>query len=127
ATSTVAFGNANLEILALGQQGLPSQAGNTNKVLATTGTNPTWADTLYLTKTYIGNSQGQAADTFEEAAGLTDVMGVYTASSADFAQLSLANLSNGANASGDVIIYTADGTNDSGFIDMGITSNDFDA
>lgn len=127
ATSTVAFGNANLEILALGQQGLPSQAGNTNKVLATTGTNPTWASTLYLTKTYIGNSQGQAADTFEEAAELTDVMGVYTASTGDFAQLALANLSNGANASGDIIIYTADGSNDSGFIDMGITSNDFSA
>lgn len=127
ASSSVANGNANLEIIALGQAGLPSQTGNTNKVLATNGTTTSWASTLYLSKTYIGNSQGQAASTFETAAALTDVMGVFSASTTDFGQLVVVNGSNGSNASTDVIVYTADGTNDSGWIDMGITSNDFDA
>jgi hypothetical protein len=127
ASSGVASGNANLQVIALGQAGLPSQTGNTNKVLATNGTTTSWASTLYLSKTYIGNSQGQAALTFETAAELTDVMGVFSSSTTDFGQLVVVNGSNGANASTDLIVYTADGTNDSGWIDVGITSNDFDA
>jgi hypothetical protein len=39
----------------------------------------------------------------------------------------IVNLSNGTDASTDIIAYAADGTNDHGWIDMGITSNDFDA
>jgi hypothetical protein len=127
ASSGVASGNANLNVIALGQAGLPSQTGNTNKVLSTNGTATSWANTLYLSKTYIGNSQGQAALTFEGAAELTDVMGIFSTSTEDFGQLAVVNGSNGANASTDLIVYTADGTNDSGWIDVGITSNDFDA
>lgn len=127
ATSSVALGNANLEIIALGQEGLPNQTGNTNKVLTTDGTETQWSATTYLTKSYTGNAQGQGAFNFETAAELTDSVGVFSQTSADFVQLPLVNTSNGANASTDFIAYTADGTNDSGWIDMGITSNNFNA
>lgn len=119
--------NANTTLVALGQEGLPNQAGQTNKLLTTNGTTTNWTATTYLTKNYVGNSQGQGAANFETTAGLTDAMSVFSRATSDFAQLSIVNTSNGANASTDFIAYTADGTNDTGWIDMGITSNNFSA
>lgn len=127
AADNVALGDANLEIIALGQTGLPSQAGNVNRVLKTDGTEAQWTASVSLNKSYFGTTQGQSALDFETSATLTDVASVFSKSTTDFAQLALVNPSNGVNASADFIAYTADGTNDSGWIDMGITSNDFDA
>ena len=127
ATSSVALGNPNLEIIALGQEGLPNQTGNVNKVLTTDGTETEWTATTYLSKHYAGASQGQAALNFETAAALTDTVSVFARGSTDFVQLPIVNTTNGSNASTDFIAYTADGTNDSGWIDMGITSNNFNA
>ncbi len=119
--------NANTTLLALGQEGLPNQAGQTNKLLTTNGTTASWTATTYLTKNYVGNSQGQGAANFETTAGLTDAMSVFSISTSDFGQFSVVNTSNGTNASTDFIAYTADGDNDTGWIDMGITSNNFDS
>ena len=119
--------NANTTLVALGQSGLPNQAGQTNKVLTTNGTSTSWTATTYLSKTYTGNSQGQGAVNFETTADLTDAIAVFSGATSDFAQFSIVNTNNGANASTDFIAYTADGTNDTGWIDMGITSNDFDS
>lgn len=119
--------NGNIQLIALGQEGLPSQAGNIDKVLTTNASTPSWTATTKLTKGYWGTTQGGAAVDFESNAVLTDVASVFARSSADFAQLVMVNPSNGSNASADVIVYTADGTNDSGWIDLGITSNDFSA
>jgi hypothetical protein len=127
ASSNVAAGNANLEIIALGQEGLPNQSGKTNRVLSTDGTSTTWANTTYLTKQYVGNSQGQAAVDFESSGELTNVIAIGTSSASDFAQFSIVNTTNSGSASTDFISYTADGNNTDGFIDMGITSRDFDA
>jgi len=126
-TSGTAAGNANLEIIALGQSGLPNQTGQVNQVLSTNGVDPDWVDTVYLTKTYIGNSQGQGAVNFETAAGLTDVMAAFSRSTPDFAQLAIVNTDDDTNSSTDFIAYSSNGTNDSGWIDMGITSANFDA
>ena len=119
--------NANTELLALGQPGLPNQASNANKVLTTNGVSASWTATTKLSKTYTGSAQGAGAENFETSAGLTDTMSIFSGSTSDFAQFSIVNLSNGSNASTDFIAYAADGDNDSGWIDMGITSNNFDA
>ena len=127
ATPAVALEAEELTIIALGQEGLPSQSGNINKILTTDGSSVSWTATARLTKTYVGTSQGESASDFETTAVLTDTAAVFAKSTTDFGQLAMVNPSNGANASADVIVYTADGTNDSGWIDLGITSNDFDA
>lgn len=127
ATSSVAEGNANLEVIALGQDGLPNQTGQTNQVLSTNGVNADWVDTVYLSKSYIGNAQGQGGANFETVADLTDVMGVFSGATSDFAQLVVVNTNDNENSSADVIVYSANGTNDSGWIDLGITSVNFDA
>jgi hypothetical protein len=119
--------NANTTLLALGQEGLPDQASNINKFLTTDGTSAEWTDTAYLTKSYTGDAQGAEAGSFETSAGLTNSVAVFSASTNNFIQLPLVNTSNGVDASTDFIAYTADGTNDDGWIDMGITSNNFDA
>lgn len=119
--------NANTTLLALGQEGLPDQASNINKFLTTDGTSAEWTDTAYLTKSYTGDAQGAEADSFETSAGLTNSVAVFSASTNNFVQLPLVNTSNGVDASTDFIAYTADGVNDNGWIDMGITSNNFDA
>ena len=119
--------NASTILFALGQEGLPNQASNVNKVLSTDGTDAEWTDTTYLAKTYVGNAQGQDASSFETSAALTDALSVFSESSTNFVQFPIVNTSNGANASTDFIAYTADGDNNTGWIDMGITSNNFSA
>jgi hypothetical protein len=127
ATPAGTLPNASTTLLALGQEGLPNQASNVNKLLTTDGTSSSWTATTRLTKTYTGGSQGTGASNFETSAGLTDAMSVFAISTTDFAQFPIVNLNNGENASTDFIAYTADGINDNGWIDMGITSNNFDA
>jgi hypothetical protein len=121
-----ALPNANTSLLALGQSGIPSQGSNTNKLLTTNGTATSWTATTRLTKEYIGGSQGTGAENFETSAGLTNSISVYSGSTNNFVQFPIVNTSNGTAASTDFIAYTANGTNDDGWIDMGITSSTFD-
>jgi len=118
--------NANTTLFALGQSGLPNQASNTNKLLTTNGTATSWTATTRLTKEYIGGSQGTGAENFETSAGLTNSISVYSGSTNNFVQFPIVNTSNGTAASTDFIAYTANGTNDDGWIDMGIASSTFD-
>jgi hypothetical protein len=122
-----ALPNVNTSLLALGQSGIPSQASNTNKLLTTNGTATSWTATTRLTKEYIGGSQGTGAENFETSAGLTNAISVYSGSTNNFVQFPIVNTSNGTDASTDFIAYTANGTNDNGWIDMGIASSTFDA
>jgi fibronectin-binding autotransporter adhesin len=119
--------NSNMVLFALGQSGIPNQASNVDKVLTTNGTVTSWTDTLSLSKEYVGDSQGSAAETFESSAELTNSLSVFAAAENSFVQFPIVNTANGANASTDFIAYTADGDNNTGWIDMGITSNDFDS
>jgi len=66
---------------------------------------------------------GSGASTF--ASGLTNPIAVFQTSAADYAQIAFRNTNSSANASTDIIMYTNDGTDDSGWIDMGITSTNF--
>ena len=125
--SATTSSNANVSLIALGQPGLPSYTNNINKLLSNNGSNAFWADSVTLTRGYFGTSQGTAASDFETTGSLSDTASVFAKSTTSFGQLVMVNPSNGANASADVIVYTADGNNDSGWIDMGITSNNFSA
>jgi hypothetical protein len=120
---------ANLEtqltIIALGQQGLPNQSGNSKKFLSTDGTNTSWASTAYLDMEYVGDNQGNDAKTFETNATISDALGIFAGASNDFTQLATINTTNASNASNDFIAYTADGNNTDGWIDMGIASRTF--
>lgn len=116
-----------LTVLAVGAGSLPSQENNSGKVLSTDGTEAEWVTTLELDKISVSEGKGAQAVAFEADNGLTDVASIFTLGSPDFVQLAVANTENGSAASTDIIAYTADGDNDSGWIDMGITSKDFDA
>jgi len=134
ASSSVASGNSNLTVFALGQPGLPAQTGKANYVLSTNGTTPAWATTLQLTNTYVDSiSAGASAfglTTAFNGSPLTDTMGIYainTTTDNSFGQFVIANLGHGTNVSTDFIAYSSSGNNDHGWVDMGITSYDFSA
>jgi hypothetical protein len=68
---------------------------------------------------------GPNADTFNTAAGLTNPVIVAQISNNDYAQIAFKNTSSGTNASTDFIAYSNNGTDSDGYIDMGITSQNF--
>ncbi len=70
---------------------------------------------------------GTGAAAYETSAALTDTIAVGAGNANAFVQLSIHNDSNGTEASTDFIAYADNGDNDSGWIDMGITSSTFDA
>ena len=57
--------------------------------------------------------------------GLTDASGIFTGDADGFVQFALKNHNSGTSASTDIISYASNGDNDSGWIDMGITSENF--
>jgi hypothetical protein len=57
--------------------------------------------------------------------GLTGATGVFTGSSNEFVQFAVKNLSSGSSASTDFIAYSSDGDNESGWIDLGVTSANY--
>lgn len=59
------------------------------------------------------------------AAGLTNPIAVFQIDQPDYSQIAFRNTNSTANASTDIILYTNDGTDESGWIDMGITSTNF--
>ena len=58
-------------------------------------------------------------------AGLTNASTVLVGNADSFVQVSLKNTNSGSSASTDIIAYTSNGDNDSGWIDMGITSETY--
>ncbi len=68
---------------------------------------------------YVGN----LASAF--GSGLTNPIAVFQTSAPDYAQIAFRNTSSAADASTDLILYTNDGTDDSGWIDVGMTSTNF--
>ena len=71
--------------------------------------------------TYVGN----AAATFESSAALTNPIAVFNIDANDYAQVAIHNSGTNANSSSDLIIYTDDGDDVGGWIDVGITSSNF--
>ena len=78
--------------------------------------NITVDDNIYL---------GTAAEAFVTTAALTNPNLVIVVNENDYAQIAFSNRSSNAAASTDIILYSNNGTDDSGYIDMGITSSAF--
>jgi len=68
---------------------------------------------------------GPNADTFNTAAGLTNPVIVAQSNYNDYSQIAFKNTNSGSNASTDFIAYSNNGTDSDGYIDMGITSQNF--
>jgi hypothetical protein len=68
---------------------------------------------------------GPNADTFNTAAGLTNPRIIAQSDANDYSQIAFKNTNSGANASTDFIAYSNNGTDSDGYIDMGITSQNF--
>ena len=78
--------------------------------------NITVNDNIYL---------GSTAEAFVTTAALTNPNLVIVVDETDYAQIAFSNRSSNANASTDIILYSNNGTDASGYIDMGITSSNF--
>jgi hypothetical protein len=78
--------------------------------------NITVNDNIYL---------GTLSESFATTASLTNPTLVVTTTATDYAQIAFSNRSSNANASTDIILYSNNGTDASGYIDMGITSSNF--
>jgi hypothetical protein len=68
---------------------------------------------------------GPNADTFNTAAGLTNPVIIAQSNYNDYSQIAFKNTNSGSNASTDFIAYSNNGTDSDGYIDMGITSQNF--
>ena len=109
----------------------PAQEGLANYILKTDGTNVSWTnaptlddativdDLIVGGTTYAGND----ADNFDAAAVLTGARAVFDMDSSPYGQIAVHN--SNTTSSADVIAYSANGIDASGWIDMGITSEDF--
>jgi hypothetical protein len=70
-------------------------------------------------------SQPSGRVIYQPNAGLTNASTVLTGNADDFVQVAVKNFNSGVSASTDIIAYASNGDNDSGWIDMGITSETF--
>jgi hypothetical protein len=109
----------------------PDQSGLANYILKTDGTNVSWtnaptlddatiADDLIVGGTTYG---GNDADNFDVSAALTGAKAVFDMDSSPYGQIAVHN--SNTTSSTDVIAYSANGVDASGWIDMGITGEDF--
>jgi hypothetical protein len=109
----------------------PDQAGNNNKILKTDGTSVSWTnaptldDVTIVDDLIVGGTAyaGNAADNFDVDAVLTGAVAVFDMNSSPYGQIAVHNSS--TTSSTDVIAYSANGVDASGWIDMGITGEDF--
>lgn len=117
--SGIAITNTNYWARMVEGSEIPPTEGQAGKVLKTDGTLTFWSasfDTFLI---------GQDITDFITAAGLTDVALGIEGSSTSFVQTALVNTGSGISSSADFIAYTSNGTNESGWIDMGITNGSF--
>jgi len=112
----------------------PDQTSHNLAVLQTDGTSVSWADTPSLNAVVvIGDLEtggklyvGEDADNFDSDAALTSSVAVFSIDSDGdpYGQISIHNKD--AQASADAIVYSNNGTDSSGWIDMGITGSAFE-
>jgi hypothetical protein len=109
----------------------PSQSGNNNKILKTDGTSVSWTnaptldDATIVDDLIVGGTTyaGDNADNFDAAAVLTGARAVFDMDSSPYGQIAIHN--SNTTSSTDVIAYAANGVDGSGWIDMGMTGEDF--
>jgi len=117
-----------------GTDSLPPQASNTNAVLTTNGTAGTWTNALNISTITLSNALtvsnsakgvlvGTNALVFANT--LTNPTITVQSNTTDYSQIAFRNLGTNANSSTDIIAYADAGTDNAGWIDMGITSANF--
>jgi hypothetical protein len=124
----------NWTLFTPGTDNLPSQLGNEDKLLVTNGTNVLWTPTINLSSSaqfdgsvYMGASAAEISNTVGLANLIGFGVGDAGGSSEEFTQFTIWNKNSDGLASTDVIAQTHDATDLDGFIDMGITGENFDA
>ena len=83
---------------------------------------------LGCTRGFAGTTAASAsngATVSQHYVGLTNVSGVFTGDVDAFQQFAIKNRNTGSSASTDLIAYSANGDNDSGWVDLGITSGTY--
>ena len=117
------------DILAKGASGsLPAQGGRAGYVLTTDGSEASFERDIVALRFGDGTDAADfEAGTATSGNALTDVASLFVQDSDSFIQLALANAGNDTASSTDFIAYTHDGDNASGWIDMGITGDAFEA
>lgn len=132
-SNTVSFDNDTEWILfAQGSAGgeVATQSSNSGKLLSTNGTSTEWVSNISVND-ITGNTLtisesanvGMNSGTFYS--NLTNPVAAFQIDAEDFAQLAFRNLGTNANSSTDIICYADQGDDDTGWIDMGITSSNF--
>ena len=146
--TTFATDIANWALFSQGGTGeIPSQSGNANKILKTDGTNVSWTNAVSIVSatlsgaltadtvvsnvvtsnanTVVGGNALVGANAGAFANTLTNPTLVVQSNAVDYSQIAFRNLGTNANSSTDFIAYADAGDDDSGWIDMGITSANF--
>lgn len=130
---------ARWDVFAQGADYLPAQLGQGDKILTTDGTDPAWTDSLNLQGSVVIDSDNsfKVGESAVALAGpgshdFTDAMAVFSTDTAGgnsdaFAQFVIVNGNSDGYGSTDFIAYTYDGSNDSGWVDMGITGANFNS
>jgi hypothetical protein len=111
---------------------LPSQEGNASKLLSTDGTNPVWSSSASLislntSEIFVGNKAyvGNGATLFEQDSELTDALAVFDIQGGEesFAQIAFRNSE--PTSSTDIIAYSDNGNDTTGWISLGVTGSEF--
>lgn len=132
-SNSIAFENdTNWSLFAQGSAGgeVATQTSNSGKLLSTNGTVTQWVSNISIndinTNTIdIANIANVGANASSFSANLTNPIAAFQIDALDYAQLAFRNLGTDANSSTDVICYADIGDDDTGWIDMGITSSNF--
>jgi hypothetical protein len=119
-----------------GADALPSQLGESGKLLTTNGIDATWTSDISITSAIIdGDESFKVGPNASAVAGptghnLSGVAGVFTTpqggSSAALAQVAVVNTDADGLGSTDVVVYTEDGDQTEGWNRLGVTGDSFD-
>ena len=115
----------NWETIVNGADPIPAQTGNTGKLLTTDGTDASWTNSPSISSLAVSGNTFVGADAGTFATALTNPTLVIQSNTTDYSQVAFRNLGTNANSSTDFIAYSDIGDDDTGWIDMGITSSNF--
>ena len=134
ATNFASETGGNWTLFTSGTDNLPAQAGNANKLLKTDGTDAAWTNAINLSGTaqvdgimHMGDQALEilATESLDNVIGFG--VGNAGGSSDEFTQFTIWNRNTDGLASTDVIAQVYNGSDLDGFIDMGITGENFDS
>lgn len=113
------------ETIVNGADPIPAQTGNMGKLLTTDGSNASWTNSPSISSLAVSGNTFVGANAGTFATTLTNPTIVVQSNTVDYSQIAFRNLGTNANSSTDFIAYADQGDDDTGWIDMGITSSNF--